>query len=171
MQPWRPTPISAIRAQARLSRPARRTTQAQQLRRRRKPGRKLGLPFIEVDDLLDAEPLGHAEEDVKEGISDETGEGTDRVNGNGHSNDKENVADGEDEEIIEVKGAIFSLSGGGFTGAATSIRTQQMLRNLLKTRRAATSMASIVEQSSNTSINAFRNGGKNCKTHRSIQGS
>ena len=121
---------------------------------------------------MDVEPLDHAEEDVKVGISDEAAAATGRVNnGNGYANDKENIADGEVEEVIEVKGAIFSLTGGGFTGAATSIRTQQMLRNLLKTRRAATSMASIVEQSSNTSINAFRNGGKNCKTHRSIQGS
>ena len=144
---------------------ARRTTPAQQLRRRKKQGRKLGLPFIEVDDLLDGEPLDVMEGNVKEGIPEEAGEAIDE-NGNFSSGknannyDKENAANGEDEEVIEVKGAIFSLTGGGFTGAATSIRTQLMLRNLLKTRKAATKMAAIVEQSPSGDTNAFRNGGK-----------
>ena len=144
---------------------ARRTTPAQHLRRRKKQGRKLGLPFIEVDDLLDGEPLDVMEGNVKEGIPEEAGEAIDE-NGNFSSGknannyDKENAANGEDEEVIEVKGAIFSLTGGGFTGAATSIRTQLMLRNLLKTRKAATKMAAIVEQSPSGDTNAFQNGGK-----------
>ena len=126
-----------------------------------------------MDDLLDVEPFDHTEGNVEEGIPDEAVEATDEnsnFNGykNGDNNDKENVANGEDEEVIEVKGAIFSLTGGGFTGAATSIRTQQMLRNLLKTRRAATVTASKVEQSSRDCKNVFIDEGKQVHAYNSI---
>ena len=128
-----------------------------------------------MDDLLDVEPFDHTEGNVEEGIPDEAVEATDEnsnFNGykNGDNNDKENVANGEDEEVIEVKGAIFSLTGGGFTGAATSIRTQQMLRNLLKTRRAATVTASKVEQSSRDCKNVFIDEGKQVHTIQSQLG-
>ena len=171
-QSRRPTPISAIRAHARPSRPARRTTQAQQLRRRKKQGTTLGLPFIEVDDLLLDLTEGNAEEGcLEETVEAATVENKINSDKNGHTNDKENEANGEEEEeVIDIKGAIFSLTGGGFSGAATSIRTQQILRNLLKMRRAATAMAAKVEQSSTGQTNAFRNGGKKSEFALGLRG-
>ena len=120
-----------------------------------------------MDDLLDGELFDITEGNVKSGTPEDAAEATDEnsnfdgYKNGGNNDDKENASNGEDE-VIEVKGAIFSLTGGGFTGAATSIRTQQMLTNLLKTRRSATSR---VEQSSRESTSAFINEGR-----QSLQG-
>ena len=129
-----------------------------------------------MDDLLDGELFDLTEGNVKSGTPEDAAEATDEnsnfdgYKNGGKNDDKENASNGEDE-VIEVKGAIFSLTGGGFTGAATSIRTQQMLTNLLKTRRSATALASRVEQSSRESTSAFINEGRQSLLHQQSQSS
>ena len=80
---------------------------------------------------------------------------------------KKPVEEEVEEEVIDAKAAIFSLSGGGFSGAATSVRTQRMLRNLLKTRREATAVATRAELASRDCKSTFSNGGTGGRARKS----
>lgn len=125
---------------------------------------KLGLPFIEVEDLVmkeklnqerakeEAERTGKASAHERIIAEAETGRGTSqRMHGEAEigegertgeivqHHDSESGEESDDsEEELRVGTRIFEVGGGGFSGAATSAKTQQALKKLLRVRKVAT---------------------------------
>ncbi len=58
-----------------------------------------------------------------------------------HHHDHSESDDSDEEPELKIGSKIFDVAGGGFSGAATSIKTQQALKKLLRVRRAATTQS------------------------------